>query len=185
MTLEGGAGGLELYLQGVHDASRIHLDIETDNVEAEVQRLEKQGRVGKRPSRPGGSWKILWSPLLRGARAQRGFLGTGSRVGRVNSTWKGHTGMFSELDTDAFLAYAKAHHRDLVQQAEMDALRRRASSRSRTRHPGPDTARRCCVASGIAGALRLRCYTLWQRWVLVARTWASGHPSQAPRTSRG
>jgi hypothetical protein len=32
--------------------------------------------------------------------------------------------MFSELDTDAFFAYAKAHHRDLVQQAESDALRR-------------------------------------------------------------
>ena len=36
VTLEGGAGGLQLYLQGVHDASRIHLDIETDNVEAEI-----------------------------------------------------------------------------------------------------------------------------------------------------
>ena len=33
--------------------------------------------------------------------------------------------MFSEMDTDAFLAYAKAHHRNLVQQAERDALRRR------------------------------------------------------------
>jgi len=43
VTLEGGAGGLELYLQGVHDTSRIHLDIETDDVEAEVQRLEKLG----------------------------------------------------------------------------------------------------------------------------------------------
>ena len=43
VTLEGGAGGLQLYLQEVHDASRIHLDIETDNVEAEVQRLEKLG----------------------------------------------------------------------------------------------------------------------------------------------
>ena len=32
--------------------------------------------------------------------------------------------MVSELDTDAFFAYAKAHHRDLVQQADSDALRR-------------------------------------------------------------
>ncbi len=47
VTLEGGAGGLQLYLQGVHDASRIHLDIETDNVEAEVQRLEKLGACRK------------------------------------------------------------------------------------------------------------------------------------------
>jgi len=30
--------------------------------------------------------------------------------------------MFSELDTDAFFAYAKAHHRDLVQQAAREAL---------------------------------------------------------------
>lgn len=65
--------------------------------------------------------------------------------------------MFSELDTDAFFAYAKAHHRDLVQQAEMDALRRRAA--------------------------RLRGHTLWRG--LVAKTWVSGHPSQTPRTSRG
>jgi len=43
VTLEGGAGGLQLSLQRVHDTSRIHLDIETDNVEAEVQRLEKLG----------------------------------------------------------------------------------------------------------------------------------------------
>ena len=43
VTLAGGAGGLQLSLQRVHDTSRIHLDIETDNVEAEVQRLEKLG----------------------------------------------------------------------------------------------------------------------------------------------
>jgi len=30
--------------------------------------------------------------------------------------------MVSELDTDAFFAYAKAHHRDLVQQAAREAL---------------------------------------------------------------
>ncbi len=41
--LEGGAGTLALAIQTVRDASRIHLDIETDNVEAEVKRLEKLG----------------------------------------------------------------------------------------------------------------------------------------------
>ena len=47
--------------------------------------------------------------------------------------------MFSELDTDAFFAYAKAHHRDLVQQAEMDALRRRAALQKQDKAPRPLT----------------------------------------------
>jgi hypothetical protein len=94
--------------------------------------------------------------------------------------------MFSELDTDAFFAYAKAHHRDLVQQAERDALRRCAvlqkqgkASRSRRR-----PALRRSLKHG-QRAVRLRGQTLWQRWVGVARTWASGHPSHTPSTSRG
>ena len=45
--------------------------------------------------------------------------------------------MFSELDTDAFLAYAKAHHRDLVQQAAMDALRRRTALQQQGKAPRP------------------------------------------------
>ena len=94
--------------------------------------------------------------------------------------------MFSELDTDAFLAYAKAHHRDLVQQAEMDALRRRAVLQKQDKAPRPRhrpallrSLRQCWRA------VRLRGHTLWQTWVLVARTWASGPPSHPPRTSRG
>ena len=107
-------------------------------------------------------------------------------MGRVNSTWKGHAGMYSELDTDTFLAYAKAHHRGLVQQAARDALRRCAvlqkqgtASRSR-RHPVP-------LRSFKHGqrAVRMCCHALWQRWVGGAKTWASGHPSHTPRTSRG
>lgn len=47
VTLEGGANGLQLMLQQVQDTSRIHLDIETDNVEAEVQRLEQLGAQRK------------------------------------------------------------------------------------------------------------------------------------------
>src|SRR5690349_18241945 len=43
VDLEGGTGGLIFALQRVDDTSRIHLDIETDDVEAEVQRLEKLG----------------------------------------------------------------------------------------------------------------------------------------------
>jgi len=43
VALVGSVGGLDLSLQRVHDTSRIHIDIETDNVEAEVQRLEQCG----------------------------------------------------------------------------------------------------------------------------------------------
>ena len=94
--------------------------------------------------------------------------------------------MFSEMDTDAFLAYAKAYHRDLVQQAETDALRRRAVLQKQSK--APRLQRHLALLRSIRHcwcAARLRCQTIWQRWVFVARTWASGHPSQAPRTSRG
>ncbi len=41
--LEGRAGGFFVLLQRVNDDSRIHLDFETDDVEAEVRRLEALG----------------------------------------------------------------------------------------------------------------------------------------------
>ncbi len=41
--LEGTAAGIRIMLQRVDDAGRIHLDIETDDVEAEVRRLESLG----------------------------------------------------------------------------------------------------------------------------------------------
>jgi len=59
VTLAGGAGGLQLYLQAVHDASRIHLDIETDNVEAEVQRLE---HLGARRKASIQTWWVMEDP---------------------------------------------------------------------------------------------------------------------------
>jgi len=94
--------------------------------------------------------------------------------------------MFSELDTDAFLAYAKAHHRALLQQAEMDALRRRAVLQKQGK--APKSRRRPAllrILRHCQRAVHMRGHTLWQRWVFVARTWARGNPSQAPRTSRG
>ena len=107
-------------------------------------------------------------------------------MGRVNSPWKGFTDMFSEMDTDACFVYAKADHRDLVHQAKMDARRRRAVLQKQGKAPRPlhrpallRSLRHCWRAG------RMRCHTLWQRWVLVARAWAGGPPSQAPRTSRG
>src|ERR687893_210525 len=43
VALEGDVNGLRIELQRVNDTSRIHLDIETDDVEAEVRRLEALG----------------------------------------------------------------------------------------------------------------------------------------------
>jgi predicted enzyme related to lactoylglutathione lyase len=43
VALTGEVAGFRVGLQRVDDPSRVHLDIETDNVEAEVQRLEKLG----------------------------------------------------------------------------------------------------------------------------------------------
>jgi|SRR5689334_5258416 len=42
-TLETGEGGLHVEVQQVEHPSRVHLDIETDDIEAEVARLEKLG----------------------------------------------------------------------------------------------------------------------------------------------
>ncbi len=46
-TLEGQAGGFFVYLQRVEDDARVHLDFETDDVEAEVRRLESLGAKRK------------------------------------------------------------------------------------------------------------------------------------------
>src|SRR6185503_3262019 len=42
-TFETGPADLHVEVQQVEHASRVHLDIETDNIEAEVARLEKLG----------------------------------------------------------------------------------------------------------------------------------------------
>jgi len=94
--------------------------------------------------------------------------------------------MYPDLDTDAFLAYAKAHHQELIQQAKIDALQRsgvlwQQARAHQSRHCLAlwHMCRHCwCVA-------RLGVQTLWQRWVFVSRAWASGNPAQAPRTNRG
>jgi len=54
-----GAAGLHVEVQKVEHESRVHLDIETDDIEAEVQRLEALGaqRVSKGPR-----WWILEAP---------------------------------------------------------------------------------------------------------------------------
>ena len=45
--LEGQAGGFFVLLQRVEDDARVHLDFETDDVEAEVKRLEALGAQRK------------------------------------------------------------------------------------------------------------------------------------------
>lgn len=94
--------------------------------------------------------------------------------------------MYPDLDTAAFLAYAKAHHQELIQQAKMDALQRSGVLRQQDRAHQPwyrpalrHMLRHCWRA------VRLRGQTLWQRWVFVSRAWASRNPAQAPRTNRG
>lgn len=57
--LETGAGGLHVEVQRVDHASRVHLDIETDDMDAEVRRLEGLGakRVQKFPR-----WWVMEAP---------------------------------------------------------------------------------------------------------------------------
>ena len=51
--------GLYIELQKVSHASRVHLDIETDDIEAEVQRLEKLGAKRVKQIR---SWWVMEAP---------------------------------------------------------------------------------------------------------------------------
>ena len=94
--------------------------------------------------------------------------------------------MYPDLDTEAFLAYAKAHHQELIQQAKIDALQRSGVLRQQGRayQPRQRPALRHMLRH-CQRAVYLSCQTLWQRWVFVSRTWASGNPAQASRTNRG
>ena len=57
--LETGADGMHIEVQRVAHQSRVHLDIETDDIEAEVERLEQLGatRVAKIKS-----WWVMEAP---------------------------------------------------------------------------------------------------------------------------
>jgi len=54
-----GAEGLHIEVQQVEHPSRVHLDIETDDVEAEVQRLEKLGAQRLQKLR---TWWVMQAP---------------------------------------------------------------------------------------------------------------------------
>ena len=59
VALDGSARDLSIEVQNVDHPSRLHLDIESDDVEAEAQRLEQLGakRVG-----PVHTWIVLEAP---------------------------------------------------------------------------------------------------------------------------
>lgn len=60
VPLKGGKPGeVNMVVQRVQDTSRYHLDIETDNVEAEVQRLEKLGATRDTQCE---SWWVMRAP---------------------------------------------------------------------------------------------------------------------------
>jgi predicted enzyme related to lactoylglutathione lyase len=58
-TLDTAPGDPHLEVQRVEHPSRVHLDIEADDIEAEVRRLEQLGarRIG-----PVGTWYVLQAP---------------------------------------------------------------------------------------------------------------------------
>ena len=53
------AGGMHIEVQKVDHASRVHLDIETDDIEAEVKRLEK---LGARRVSDIRTWVVMEAP---------------------------------------------------------------------------------------------------------------------------
>ena len=93
--------------------------------------------------------------------------------------------MYPDLDTEAFLAYAKAHHQELIQQAKMDALQRSGVLRQQGRAHQPRHQALRHMLRHCWHTVRLRGQALWHWWVFVSRAWASRHPAQAPRTNRG
>lgn len=57
--LDTGANGIHIEVQRVDHPSRVHLDIETDDVEAEVQRLEA---LGAKRLRQVKAWWVMEAP---------------------------------------------------------------------------------------------------------------------------
>ena len=57
--LDTGSDGLHIEVQRVDHPSRVHLDIETDDIEAEVERLEA---LGARRLRDVKNWSVMEAP---------------------------------------------------------------------------------------------------------------------------
>jgi len=75
VALEDRAGQPLVEVQSVSHPSRVHLDIETDNIEAEVQRLEA---LGARRIQQIRTWWVMEAPTGQRfcvVRVQRGVIG--------------------------------------------------------------------------------------------------------------
>ncbi len=59
VALDGEPRDLHIEVQNVKHSSRVHLDIETDNIEAEVRRLKKLGAKEVRRAR---AWVVMKAP---------------------------------------------------------------------------------------------------------------------------
>lgn len=59
VRLDAAAHALSIEVQQVEHESRVHLDIETDNVDAEVQRLES---LGATRHQQGARWWVMQAP---------------------------------------------------------------------------------------------------------------------------
>ena len=79
-SLEDRAGQPDLFVQRVPHPSRLHLDLETDDVEAEVARLET---LGARRVQQVGTWWVMAAPTGHRfcvVRPQHGPLGDDANV---------------------------------------------------------------------------------------------------------
>jgi predicted enzyme related to lactoylglutathione lyase len=59
IRLDGAKHGLTIEVQTVEHESRVHLDLETDDIDAEVARLEKLGAVQVNPA---PRWTVMQAP---------------------------------------------------------------------------------------------------------------------------
>jgi len=79
-TFDTGPNGLHIEVQKVEHPSRVHLDIETDDIEAEVRRLEA---LGARRVEQIRTWWVMEAPTGQRfcvIRPQRGELGEDANV---------------------------------------------------------------------------------------------------------
>lgn len=61
LILDAGVRDLDIEVQAVEHESRVHLDIQSDDVEAEVARLEKLG-AKRLPQTHKGTWFVMEAP---------------------------------------------------------------------------------------------------------------------------
>jgi predicted enzyme related to lactoylglutathione lyase len=59
VRFDNGPGGLDIEVQKVEHESRVHLDIETDDIDAEVARLE---RLGAKQAKRFPRWVVMEAP---------------------------------------------------------------------------------------------------------------------------